>query len=416
MLYYKKINEITFQDVQEFCNQNIKENEILEYKSDFPKNLDKVISSMANTYGGIIIIGIEDNDSFPQPPFVGIDFVSGLAERITQIDISNIYPPVFPEIQVCPPENNKTFVVIRIPESNATPHYIKQKTNAYVRTGNVSTPEKIVNVNELEWLRNRRQKAINFRELLLKNVGMHFRNIGRLEGLSPIPYSVFSMSICPLYPSKSIVLAQKIEDILNDTNTHLSRITYFDPINYKRLPIQSGLAVFVVNKKIYDYLEINQFGLISKKRNLEWEEKRSTQEQVEDGESVYGNKISFVEISLSILSFFEFINSFYKTIGWHGYCKLQIMVENILDISLNPYMNNVMILSEGISIIEKYILPEEFEVISIPKFRDLNIREDYLINISRNIAWALGSRTEQKNFTVENLKRYAQIENARQIR
>lgn len=415
MLYVKKINEITFQDVQNFCNQNIKENEILEYKSDFPKNLDKVISSMANTYGGIIIIGIEDSDSFPQPPFDGIDFVSGLAERITQIDISNIYPPVFPEIQVCPPENNKTFVVIRIPESNATPHYIKQKTNAYVRTGNVSTPEKIANVNELEWLRNRRQKAINFRESILKNVDMHFRNIGRLEGLSSIPYSVFSMSICPLYPSKSIVLAQKIEDILNHTNTH-PRITYSDLTNYKRLPIQSGLATFLVSQNIYDYLEINQFGLISKKRNLEWEEKRHTQEQVEDGESVHGNKISFVEIFLSILSFFEFINYFYGTIGWHGYCKLQIVVENILGISLNTHMNNATFLSEGTSIMEKYTLPEEFKVISIPKFRDLKVRENCLINISKNIAWALGSRTEQRNFTFENLKYHAEIENIKRLK
>jgi len=413
MLYVKKINEITFQDVQNFCYQKIKENEILEYKSDFTKNLDKVISAMANTYGGIIIIGIEDNDGFPQPPFDGIDFVSGLAERITQIDISNIYPPVFPEIQVCLLENNKTFVVIRISESNATPHYIKQKTRAYVRTGNVCTPEKIANVNELEWLRNRRQKAINFRESILKNnADMHFRNIRRVERLSPFPYSVFSMSICPLYPSKSIVLAQKIEDILSHTNT-LPIIIYRNRIYY---PIPYGLATLGVSQEIFDYLEINEFGLISIKRNLKREKRSPTQEQAEDGESVNGNEIRFIEIFNGISSFFEFINYFYETIGWHGYCKLQIVVENILGISLNLKVNNEMFLSEGISIIEKYILPEKFEVISIPKFRDLNIRENFLINISSNIAWALGSRTEPKIFTAENLKRYAQIETAKNIR
>jgi len=236
MLFTKKIDEISYRDVQNFCSQNIKENEILEYKSDFPRDLDKVVSSMANTYGGIIIIGVNESDGYPNPPFEGIGYVNGLQERVSQIDISNIFPPVMPEVQVCPPVNNKTFVVIRIAESNSAPHYIMQKTIAYVRTGNVSTPERIADVNELEWLRNRRQKAIEFREFLLRNAEHHYANIGKLEGMSSVPYSETSISMCPLFPSKSIVSAQNLEEMLIQMNTR-QRITYSEIRHYRILPI-----------------------------------------------------------------------------------------------------------------------------------------------------------------------------------
>jgi len=412
MLYIKNINEITYDDVINFCNQNIRENEILEYKSDFTRNLDKVISSLANTFGGIIIIGIDDDDGLPRQPFEGINYVAGLHERVTQIDISNIYPPVMPELQVCPPVNNKTFVVIRISQSNSAPHYIKHLTKAYVRTGNITPPEKIANVNELEWLRNRRQKAVDFRKLLLKNVEQNFKNIGGLEGMTTIPYSVLTISSCPLFPSKTLVLPNEIEEILIHMNV-LPIIKYNRIIRYRHLPIQYGLATVLRNGYVKDYLEINQFGLVSKKRNFVWEQIRPTQEQVEDGESVPGNRISFEEIFLSILSFFEFIDNFYETIGYHGYCNLQISVKNILNISLNPYVN-IRILRDGVSITEEYILPEEFEIISIPKFKDLDVRLNCLIGISKNLAWALGSELEPGTNIEEDLKTYAILQTGRQ--
>lgn len=407
MLYIKKIDEITYEEIQTFCNQNIKENEILEYKADFTRNLEKVISSMANTYGGLIIIGINDDDGYPRLPFEGIDYVTGLQEKVTQIDISNIFPPVLPEIQVCPPINNKTFVVIRIAESDSTPHYIKNKTRAYVRTGNISTPERIADVNELEWLRNRRQKTTEFRELLLSNAEYHYTNIGKLEGLSSVPYSETTISMCPLFPSKSILLAPNIEEMLYRMNRR-QRITYSEMKHYRHLPIQYGLATYLIQGDIFDYLEINQFGLVVKKRNLEWEEQRPTEEQIEDNETVERKKISFEDIFLSISAFFEFINLFYEIIGYHGYCKLNLSIKNTLNISLNPYVGGTRILSEGESIVEEYLLPEKFQTISIPKFRNQNERLNTLIEVSKDIAWTFGSEIDPFEGDVDDfLRRHA---------
>ncbi len=394
MLYVKKIDEITYEDVQDFCHENIKERETLEYKSIITKELDKEISALANTYGGIIIIGVnDDKDGNPKPPFEGIDYKKGLGDRITQIDVSNIYPPVFPEIQVCPEENNKTFIVIRIPQSNSTPHYIMDKTKAYVRTGSINTPQRIADVNELEWLRNKRDKAISFREHIVSNADTHFGSLGKLHGMDNIPGCILSISMCPLFPSKPIFQAQIIEEKLMYCKTE-PRITYNEMRHYQYRPIQHGLASYLIHGNTFDFLEINQFGLITKKHNLRWKPRKKTEEEIEDNIAVPDKIIGFEHIFVSVLAFFEFIDYFYEQVGYHGYCNLDITISATRNVALNTYIGRTDFMSAGISIDTSYSLPEEFYLISIPNFREVEIRIDTVISICKNIAWAFGSEID----------------------
>lgn len=59
MLFSKPISSLTFRDVEEFCSR-FHEGMRVEYKSTFDSNvkssLAKVLSSLANSYGGILII------------------------------------------------------------------------------------------------------------------------------------------------------------------------------------------------------------------------------------------------------------------------------------------------------------------------------------------------------------------------
>jgi hypothetical protein len=158
---------------------------------------------------------------------------------------------------------------------------------------------------------------------------------------------------------------------------------------------------------------MNQFGLVVKKRNLEWEEQRSTEEQIEDNEIVQRKRISFEEIFLIILAFFEFINLFYESIGYHGYSKLDLSIKNILNISLNPYVGGVRILSEGVSIVEEYLLPEKFQTVSIPKFRNQDERLNILIEVSKDIAWTFGSETDPFSGNIDDFLRRHAISKAR---
>ena len=54
---------IAFQDVVEFCGQKIVENAELDYKKVLPKDLTKHFAAMSNRYGGLIIVGVEEDPS-----------------------------------------------------------------------------------------------------------------------------------------------------------------------------------------------------------------------------------------------------------------------------------------------------------------------------------------------------------------
>ncbi len=145
MIYDKPTQDINWQDVEEFCRQGIAENTYLDYKEDFPNNLAKTIAAMANTLGGIIFIGIkEDAESKPITPLKGIQFQRGLSERVTNIILSNITPPVFPEVGVCTNDDSTlALILINIPQSHqAHMQYLKIQ-------GCISEPEIVISLRGL---------------------------------------------------------------------------------------------------------------------------------------------------------------------------------------------------------------------------------------------------------------------------
>jgi hypothetical protein len=163
----------------------------------------------------------------------------------------------------------------------------------------------------------------------------------------------------------------------------------------------------LIHRKSFDYLEINQFSLAVKKRNLELEEQRPTEEQVEDRDIPERRMIGFEEIFLSILGFFEFINFFYDLIGYHGYCRLDLSMKNILNVTLNPHTAVGNVLSVGFSIAEEYLLPEKFHEVSIPIFKSRDDRLNLLLDVCQDIARTFGSETDPFIPSRDILRKYA---------
>src|SRR5260370_21862458 len=77
MLFAKSISNLNFEDVEEFCPR-FHEDIRVEYKSTFDNSvkakLPRVLSSFANSYGGILIIGIDAPAGVPRRPYDGIVF------------------------------------------------------------------------------------------------------------------------------------------------------------------------------------------------------------------------------------------------------------------------------------------------------------------------------------------------------
>jgi hypothetical protein len=163
MIYTSPIESITWTDAEEFCRQEIVEGSFLDYKSNFPNDLGRTISAMGNTLGGIILIGVQEGiDGKPVLPLIGIPFERGLSERITNIILTNITPPLFPEVAVCEsPDKQRALIVVRVPQSPESPHAITHNTRVYVRTGNRNNPETLATLEQIDWLSAKRLAQAN---------------------------------------------------------------------------------------------------------------------------------------------------------------------------------------------------------------------------------------------------------------
>ena len=109
-------DEITFEVVQAFCSE-WQEGVRVEYKQEITKDVPKIVSSFANTQGGIFIIGVKENEPNNEEPFtiVGIPNTGGIEERIVQSAITGIYPPVMPEVIIVKvPKTENVIVIVRV--------------------------------------------------------------------------------------------------------------------------------------------------------------------------------------------------------------------------------------------------------------------------------------------------------------
>ena len=154
-------DEITFEVVENFCRE-WPEGVRVEYKQEI-KDIPKIVSSFANTQGGVYIIGVKANqtDNKVVFPIEGIPDTVGIEEAIMQSAYEGIYPPVIPEvIKVDVPGSENVVVIVRVDESVSAPHAIQNSTRVYIRVGSVTQPYKkpeLAEIDRIEYLFNRRQ-------------------------------------------------------------------------------------------------------------------------------------------------------------------------------------------------------------------------------------------------------------------
>jgi len=155
-LLTKPMGEITSEDVLSFCDSQtgFPENQTLEYKGggDLPSStvLGKTVSAMANTFGGTLILGVDEDHKSGRPEKIsGIRANRELEKQIYSMLLDNITPALVPvpEMQIVqlPDDAERVVVVMRVAQSNATPHAARNGSGhqyVYVRIGNESRPSR----------------------------------------------------------------------------------------------------------------------------------------------------------------------------------------------------------------------------------------------------------------------------------
>lgn len=394
MLFTKEITAITYQDVVEFCNQQIPESINLDYKRDFPKNLEKTISAFANTTGGLIVIGVEDKDSKPKLPTKGIKYQKGFREKVNNIILSNIYPPVFPEIQVCESVKNKTFVVIRVPESHTVPHYIRHKTEVYIRTDDITKPERLAQKEEIEWLLDKRKKSEDFREFLIQESEDYFYGTSRLasidiEDISKY-FGVISLRILPLFPRDTFIDYKDLDNIKNEIA--VGRGTQFPYFINRGTPIQNGIHHLELRKPLkeeesphglpFQYFQLNTFGLYLYKEDI-----GDFRELLKEGQKE--KVINYYSIAETIHYFLTSASKFYQKLGFWGVLLFQVEMKGVLGVIIpHPLKNSLHLRDE-----QKFLhIPKE-KFKWERKLSAVKLKDDvtsFSVDVLRDIAWSFG--------------------------
>jgi hypothetical protein len=333
-MFNTPIEDIDFETVESFCALKLKERLDLDYKRDFPSDLAKVLCGMANVQGGMVLIGVDEDETTREPiwPPVGVDGTEDkLQQQVIQIAYDAIYPPVIPEVVVCPMVNlNRSVIVIRVDASNLL-HAVDGRKKIYVRVvdHNRVHPYELADLSQLEWLWNRRSKSVEFRENLIS------RAQERASKLEDSEQPLLVVTLIPLYPDqlKSVspgellATAQKLpSSILKIGGLQLPLVP---KIETGWRTIAGGVCNWSFERDLGQYLELGSQGLVYMAQQLE----------TEDYHPESGGAIKQGVSAARVLVFYEallhYANNYFGALQWSGPVLLKVKLQNIRNFVLD---------------------------------------------------------------------------------
>lgn len=255
---------ITFRDVVEFCDQKIVENAELDYKQVLPKDLTKHFAAMSNRYGGLIIVGVEEDSQTGKPSkYEGITDDGKQIDRVHQF-ANNVRPLPTYAVRTTNEVNGKVFLLVRINEGGAPPYRPMNDPTIYLRTGNITTrvslePADAEVVRELYAKRAnaegaRRANVDRARATLLSLLeqqdarrakpALHRFGTDQFV-LSDLDenFRLLTAYMQPFYPERELAFPRKIDGVLSDIRVRDRRHDWDFPLPNTR-PMARGLYSF----------------------------------------------------------------------------------------------------------------------------------------------------------------------------
>jgi len=139
------------------------ESKTLEFKRDIssPKNMLKTLVAFANTAGGRLIIGLEDESR----EVLGVENPLDEEERLCNLIADSIEPRLVPNVELISIED-KTLLSVEVYPSGSRPHWLKKgglEEGVYVRLGSTNRKADRELIAELK-------RGADFSELQRKDV------------------------------------------------------------------------------------------------------------------------------------------------------------------------------------------------------------------------------------------------------
>lgn len=350
MIFSKPISDLDKKDIEDFCAERIKEGFYLDYKKDFRNDLAKLICAFANTWGGIILIGVDEDGDGKPTTVDGIPFANGLDVRITNIVIDSIYPPVFVDKHVIRYQEgnyDKAIVVIQVPESNMTPHAVgNDRSDIYIRTDDRKTPIKRASLERILWLEDKRKRSEELRQTLYTNAVERLEKIYKTPSLwwpnvqeSPPknpPMARLTLSAIPLFPHEAYISIPELRDLFKGDTIEVRNYWRTDPgilsARYEPKMIQQGIIDYKPNASLdgfsqgLSYCELGVYGQFFYQEPLKRPVLESASQDIKTVNSIY-----YPQILALLDQFLEAVSKFYNEINVCGLVEIRLRISDIFN-------------------------------------------------------------------------------------
>ena len=241
-MFTKSIDEIEWADVDSFCREWA-EGMRVEYKTEM-KHIPKIVSSFANMFGGIFLIGVETDQKTNEVifPIEGIPETPGIREQIQQSALTGIYPAVIPKIKLIDvPKTGNVVVVLRVDESVHAPHAIQNSTRVYIRTGSITQPYELSDIDRISYMLKRREDSQGITRQILSRIE------NRVEH-SPFDTRTRNMTVVtrPVFPYRPVIPTSDIYSLLR---------------HGEYLPRKVAGGACFIRRDASEYTELNEYGI-----------------------------------------------------------------------------------------------------------------------------------------------------------
>ncbi len=170
LIYEKNIADITLDDIYSLVEDEIDENNFIEYKGELDKNgerkhIPRTVCGFANSDGGLLILGIYDDKE-------GFDKIQGVTlkkdwerekQRFITLLRDNIEPYFDVGIEKLDLENGKVLIIIKTPKSWIAPHRVKRgrEKDFYMRRNGRTEPIEFNELKEMFDMNNKLTEIID---------------------------------------------------------------------------------------------------------------------------------------------------------------------------------------------------------------------------------------------------------------
>lgn len=392
------IEEITFDLIKEFCDLQIEEGLDLDYKSGWPKYLDRVMCAFANTQGGLVLMGVEENGKTKKPisPPTGLEGDSeSFIGAILNVAFDGIYPPITPEIQVCqlPNEKKSIVIVIRVHPSKLT-HSTDRRSRIYVRVADSKRGYDLASISDLQWLWNQREATIKLKEALLRDAQDHsdseaisWNDDESKKAWKTSPILRFQATLT--YPSLSISMnSRKLLELANSIELVKSPWPYMRRTIPHRLgiwrSIQNGVAVTERGEKpSQQFVELGNHGLVYLATEVHTEQYR------------FGPDFPVVSpyrILSDLAMMLSYVASFYGALEWRYPVELKAELSRVKGVGIALDVNthdgfSLPSLDSEVIILEDEIFTNEIEANC----------ENWELEATKKLLWSFGVGWNEKD-------------------